>query len=179
MSAIDDNFNRVRAESTDMEGHMDVIRQYASMCPTIAELGVYDCTSTWALLAGYPKQLTSYDIYRRPEVSHVEFAVSYCPQVHFKFVLDSSLNVDIGLVDLLFIDSYHTYEHLKLELARHSNSVTQYIILHDTTTFADIDENQQRPGLWLAIEEFLNRNTEWLVRERFTHCHGLTVLQRR
>jgi len=179
MSAIDDNFNRVRAESSDMEGHMDVIRQYASMCPTIAEFGVYDCTSTWALLAGCPKQLTSYDVSRRPEVSQVESTVSRCPQVTFKFVLDSSLNVDIGSVDLLFIDSYHTYEHIKLELAKHASSVTQYIILHDTTTFADIDENQQRPGLWLAVEEFLHSHQEWVVQVRFTHCHGLTVLQRR
>lgn len=179
MSVIDDNFNRVKAQSTDMEGHMDVIRKYASTCRAIAEFGVYDCTSTWALLAGHPQRLTSYDIARRPEVSQVEDAARQCPGVEFKFILDSSLNVDIGPVDLLFVDSYHTYDHLSQELAKHHSSVTKYIILHDTTTFANIDENQHSPGLWLAIEEFLQSNAEWFVLGRFTHCHGLTVLHRR
>ena len=71
MSELDTYFERAKAEPKDMQGHMDVIKSYAGQSATIAEFGVYDCTSTWALLAGRPQQLTSYDIARRAEVDDV------------------------------------------------------------------------------------------------------------
>jgi hypothetical protein len=175
--AIQLGFESAKAQSTDMQGHMDVLKDYASRSPKIAEFGVYDCTSTWALLAGRPSKLTSYDITRRPEVFDVEKAANECG-ASFEFVLADSVSVDIGPVDLLLIDSLHTYEHLSNELRINAQNVSQFIILHDTETFGHTDETYTGRGLWPAVEEFLQSNPEWKILHRFTHCHGLTVLTR-
>lgn len=175
--SIEQGFELAKAQSTDMQGHMDVLKAYAVRCPKIAEFGVYDCTSTWALLAGRPTKLTSYDIARRQEVSDVEKSANECG-VAFEFILADSASVDIGPVDLLLIDSLHTYEHLSNELRIHHKNVSQFIILHDTETFGHTDETYTGRGLWPAIEEFLLANPEWKILQRYTHCHGLTILVR-
>ncbi len=171
-------FSATKALSTDMWEHMERIRYYASQCESIVEFGVYDCTSTWALLAGRPKSLISYDIARRLDVDDVE-RVAAEHGLSFKFMLCDSLKAQFGETDLLFIDSLHTYDHLSAELRTHGNSVKKYIILHDTTTFEFCEETPHTGrGLWPAIEEFLAANPHWSIKERFTCCHGLTVLQR-
>ncbi len=175
---IEQGYARAAAEPTDMMEHMGTIRRYSAMCESAIEFGVYDCTSTWALLAGHPKWLTSYDIDRRSEVDDVERA-ALGPGTTFQFVLADTAAVEIAEVDLLFIDSMHTYEHLKKEFALHAGKVRKFILLHDTTTFGEMDQTYTGRGLWPAIEEFLAECPEWSVRERFTNCHGLTVLERR
>ncbi len=172
-----DTFARVAREPTDMIEHMDVIKAYSEKCRTVVEFGVYDCTSTWALLAGLPERLTSYDIARRHEVDDVEAAARFA-NTSFRFVLADSTSVEIEESDLLFIDSMHTYEHLVKELAMHASKVKKFILLHDTTTFGNVDQSGVGRGLWPAIEEFLAAHTEWCLKERFVNCHGLTVLER-
>lgn len=162
---------------TDMVEHMPTLKTYACEASTIVEFGVDDCTSTWALLAGLPEQLTSYDPIRKPEVDEV-VRVTAQSGVRFHFVQGSSLNAVFKTSDLLFIDSLHTYEQLRAELQLHAANVAKYIILHDTTLFADKDETYSGRGLWPAIEEFLAGHPEWRIKERYTNCHGLTVLQR-
>lgn len=163
---------------TDMVGHMRVIRDYARQCALITEFGVYDCTSTWALLAGYPRRMRSYDVIRRLEVDEVE-ACATAAGIDFQFLLGNTAEVSIEPTNLLFIDSYHTYDHLKVELDRHAKQVKTYILLHDTTTFGDVDQCGLKPGLWQAIEEFTAQAEEWKIKERFSRCHGLTVLERK
>ena len=170
-------FNRVKLEPTDMCEHMDVICQYSGRCARVVEFGVYDCTSTWALLAGHPVKLTSYDIIRRVEVDEVE-AAARGSRTEFQFVLASSIDVEIDECDLLFIDSMHTYEHLQKELAMHAGKVSKYILMHDTTTFGYVDQIPGGRGLWPAVEDFLVAHPEWTIAERRTNCHGLTVLER-
>ena len=68
-----------------MRGHMTEIRNLSRLCCSVTEFGVYDCTSTWALLAGEPIKLTSYDTVRRSEVDEVE-ATALSAGIHFKFV---------------------------------------------------------------------------------------------
>lgn len=178
ISEIEVAFARVKCEPTDMCEHMDVICQYSGRCARVVEFGVYDCTSTWALLAGHPSKLTSYDIDRRAEVSEVE-AAAQGSRTAFRFVLASSIAVEIEECDLLFIDSMHTYEHLRQELAMHAGKVTKYILMHDTTTFGTEDQIPGGRGLWPAVEEFLAEHSEWSLVERRTNCHGLTVLGRK
>jgi hypothetical protein len=173
---IDTNFARVSREPTDMIDHMPTIKRYSQQCSSAVEFGVYDCTSTWALLAGHPQKLTSYDIERRVEVNDVELAAKDSGTT-FQFVLADSAMVEIDEVDLLFIDSMHTYEHLNKELALHHSRVKKYVILHDTTTFGAVGQTGGR-GLWVAVEEFLETHKEWRVVERYTNCHGLTILGR-
>jgi hypothetical protein len=39
-------------------------------------------------------------------------------------------------------------------------------------------EEEIRKGLWPAILEFLDNHPEWILKERFTNCYGLTILER-
>lgn len=181
-AAIDIGYSRVALESSDMVGHMAVLRDHARQCQRVTEFGVYDCTSTWGLLGGHPKWLHSYDIIRRKEVDEV-VAVAASSSTNFSFTEASTLDIEIAPTDLLFIDTLHTYTQLKKELELHASKVARYIIMHDTTTFGDMSQGPEgdemagsAPGLWLAIVEFLSGHQEWGIKERYTHCHGLTIL---
>ena len=177
LAAIQAKFERVSVEGTDMREHMPKLKEYASRCPRVVEFGVWDCTSTWGLLAGAPVWMRSYDVIRKDEVNEVEALVKNT-SIDFQFVLASSIEVELPEVDLLFIDSLHTYAQLKTELALHHAKVSKLIILHDTTTFGEEDQFYHKPGLWPAVQEFLAVHGDWRVKERLTNCHGLTVLER-
>jgi cephalosporin hydroxylase len=100
-------------------------------------------------------------------------------------------------VDMVFIDTWHVYGHLKRELAKFSKVTKKYIAMHDTTVddvygetirmgFNAKQQSQDSGypieeincGLWKAIEEFLATNPEWRLKERFTNNNGLTILER-
>ena len=100
--------------------------------------------------------------------------------------------------DLTFIDTWHVYGQLKRELEKFAVFTNKYIILHDTTvdeihgetircgmdaetqskeTGFPIEEINR--GLWPAVTEFLDRNPEWELKERFFNNNGLTILARK
>ena len=89
------------------------------------------------------------------------------------------------------------YGQLKRELNKFSKITNKYIIMHDTTVDAifgetirnNCDAQKQSKqtgfpieeincGLWKAIEEFLEKNSDWKLKERFINCNGLTILER-
>ena len=117
--------------------------------------------------------------------------------IDFTFIVHDSATVDLPQVDLLFIDSWQLYGHLKRELANNHTKVNKYIIMHDTTVDEWVGESirngwdtkkqseetgypedEIRKGLWPAVEEFLAANPEWKLKERRTNNNGLTVLER-
>lgn len=177
MTPLETKFNSLFGQVTDMLGYIVAIYGYAAKSKRIVEFGVDDCTSTWILLTGKPEWLKSYDIVRKPEVNEVE-AVSKGEGLNFEFINKSSLEVEIPECDLLFIDSFHSYDQLTRELQLHAFKVSKWIILHDTTVFGSIDQTNTGRGLWPAVEEFLAANKEWSIKERYTHCYGLTILER-
>ncbi len=177
LSEILVRYEQYAQNNNDMTEHMSTLRAYAARCASVVEFGVRHCVSTWGLLAGQPVRMRSYDIERQPEVSEVEATVCGTG-IDFQFILGSSLDVEIEETDLLFIDSLHTYDQLRQELVLHARKVRKFIILHDTTTFGDIDQFGGSPGLWCAVEEFLTLRGDWKLKERFTNCNGLTVLER-
>jgi hypothetical protein len=81
-----------------------------------------------------------------------------------------------GEIDLLFIDTYHSYTHLKAELAIHGNKVRKYLIFHDTEYFGMRHDHDGDLGLNFAINEFLAENKNWQYLHKVDYCNGLTVL---
>jgi FkbM family methyltransferase len=47
-----------------------------------------------------------------------------------------------------------------------------------TTNHSIIPDQNQKMGLWTAVEDFLANHPEWKVEYRWHHCNGLTVLSR-
>jgi len=160
--------------------HLPTLKRLASECDYVVEMGIGMIVSTWALLAGKPKSLISYDIHH-PNIhgrtlDDVEKA-SAESGIIFKFIQKDTSKIEIDECDFLFIDSLHTYDHLKEELKLHPSKVKKYIAFHDTVTFGKIGENGGE-GLTKAIEEFMEENTEWKVKETFVNNNGLLVIER-
>jgi hypothetical protein len=118
--------------------------------------------------------------------------------INYKFEVANSATYKFKQpVDLLFIDSWHIFGHLSRELESSHSSVNKYIIMHDTeidkmvgeSVRCNLDIEKQAEesgypveeivqGLQPAIDQFLEKHSEWRVKEVFTNNNGLTVLEK-
>lgn len=187
---------------SDIYEHLPTLSKYASECDSVVEFGVRSGVATTAFIHGLSKRANTK--YYGVDVEHCQISQYFSKLapavgVQYTFTQNNSILYDIPEdIDLLFIDSWHVYGHLKRELAKHHSKVRKYIIMHDTTVDewdgesirsgwntakqaqqTGYPEDEIRKGLWPAITEFLEANPEWELRERFTNNCGLTVLQRR
>lgn len=198
-----EKYRLAATKKSDIYEHIPTLRNYAKLCSHVTELGVREPTSTWAFLKGLydsekdtTKKLVCCDIYRSPKINVVhEYATGL--GIKFDFKEGNDIHIDLEDTDLLFIDTWHVYGHLKRELKRHAPITRHYIIMHDTTIDAlygesirckhDIKteafvcgypESEIRKGIWPAIEEFIHDNPHWVIHERFENNNGLTILKR-
>ncbi len=209
MNKLEIIVNLMRNTPSDINEHIETLIKYGSECDSITELGVRWLTSTWGFLGCAPKNgLISIDM-RNPNTwdtggngenqGVIQRGYNKLSDVHqvadefglkFKFIQANVLDIEIEQTDLLFLDTWHAYRQLKSELNKFHSKVNKYIILHDTTTYANIDEtnyeelgdewkaDKGKGGIWRAVEEFLENNKEWKLKERFTNNNGLTILER-
>lgn len=172
---VEKNYRNAMEECGDIRDHLPTLRYYATQSNHVTEMGVRFVCSSWALLAGRPQRMISYDVKRSPQMAELERVGHAVCDFHLN--ISNVLSVDIEETDLLFIDTKHTYEQLSQELTRHAPRVRRWIVLHDTETFGTCGEDGLEPGIWRAVEEFVAKGT-WSVFQRFSHCNGLTVLVR-
>lgn len=186
---------------SDINEHMETLRRYAQECESVAELGTRHVVSTWAFaMAGVdrfkknlPFSLLAMDITQQPEVIGLLRIMHQCEVIEFNFIEGDDLKTPFNPIDLLFIDTWHTYSQLIAELHHLSIRAKKYIILHDTSLFEWQDEGDAghggkpiddtlrgstKYGLWTAVTEFLDSHSEWKLKERFTNNNGLTVLMK-
>mgnify|MGYP003342435342 CR=1 FL=1 len=191
---IDDYFEFYKNSSTDINEHFDCLRKYSQECNVVIEMGVRAINSTWAFLKGQPKKLVSID-FQHPNSfdSNLDevFKISKSLGVDYEFRLQNTLDCEIEECDLLFIDTWHDYLQLKMELFRHNNKVKKYIILHDTTSYAFKNENDYEDynqtrketnlpkGLVPAVNEFIQSNPNWFIYEKFANNNGITILKKK
>jgi hypothetical protein len=159
---------------SDINEHCPMLYRYAIQCKHITEMGFGSGNSTVAFLDAQPDRLISYDI--NPVMPLVDAIGAISGRTVFSFHHADVLKVDIEPTDLLFIDTRHTFEQLRQELALHSHKVKKWIILHDTVTFGLIGEDSKL-GLLTGVIEFLTRGT-FVIKEQFSNNNGLMVLER-
>jgi len=160
---------------SDINEHLPKLYDLAKTCNSVTEFGVRDGVSTRAFLFAGVK-LRSYDLYLDPKVSAL-FAEVAKDGIDVSYLQGNTLEIDIEPTDLLFIDSKHTYTQLKAELARHSNKVRRFIVLHDMESFGRIGEDGSSPGLVQSVEEFIGRSKGWKIKEKFSNNNGLWVIE--
>jgi len=173
-------FDRRVNTPTDIHQHLVALNRYALKCRHVTEFGMRTGESTSAFLWAMPEKLVSYDLEPdRQQIHHLKTLAQMCTQ-HFEFTQANDLEIEIEKTDLLFIDTLHTAEQLRQELAIHAGKVGKFIIMHDTaeTTFGLTGENGGE-GLLVAIHEFVEHNPRWEIAEQTEACNGLTVLARR
>lgn len=199
------NMNELKNESSmydslcktpsDINEHLPVIKKYASECSSVTEMGTRFVISTWALVEANPKRITCYDINLQFFLEGKKNIEEVCKNrnIDFKFIEGDTLKIEIENTDLLFIDTLHRYEQLVGELNLHAKDVNKYIILHDTVSFAEVDEfiyqhasdiikstDSKKVGLRHAINDFLEteEGRKWQIHDVYTNNNGLTVLKK-
>jgi GT2 family glycosyltransferase len=175
-------FDTALYHECDINELFPILRRYASRCNHITEFGVRGVFSTYAFLASKPKKMISYDIYTSTNIKEA-CDVSKENNIDFKFVEKNVLETQIEETDLLFLDTRHTYYQLSQELKLHAGKVRKYILMHDTFTFGEKDEieekGSEKHGLSIAIKEFLEENPHWKMIEKIDESNGLTILERK
>jgi len=175
MSIIREKFLYYSSTVGDIEEHMGTLLEYACECQTIVELGTRKLVSTWAFLHSYPEKLTCVDVVHPSEYGpegreNLQVAIEECENngIDFEFILADDLTIELPEVDMIFIDTDHTYDQLDKELKLHGNKAKKYLIFHDT--------NQE--DMVSAIYEFLERENNWKVIEHFYNNNGLMILEK-
>ena len=114
---LDAEFSRVCAADSDIKNHLPRLKEIASKCQHVTEFGVRNGLSTWALMAGRPPTLVSYDIARCNMSRH--YTAARNNQINYSFMIGDSAKIDIAPTDFLFIDSLHTGDLVRADLWRH------------------------------------------------------------
>lgn len=200
---ITTKYNQLCQTPSDINEHLPTLAKYAQQAEVILEAGVRSVVSTWAFIHGLnnnnsdSKTIYSVDLEWAPIQEAMQAAQQANIQLSFtqRDILKYTLPQK---VDITFIDTLHCYGQIKRELTIFAPLTNKYIIMHDTT----VDEFTGEPircnfnieqmkrntgfndqeltlGLWPAIEEFLQTNSDWELKERFTNNNGLTILARK
>lgn len=138
---------------------------------TIVELGTWYGNSTRAFLEVcnvLNAQLISIDLDCCDEVMPDD--VKKNPHWSFYQGDDMEFNIDFP-IDILFIDSSHTYPHTLMELEKYSPWLTSkgVILMHDVVTC---------PPVAQSIKEFLEKHPYEYSYELHTNNHGLGILRK-
>jgi len=168
---LEEKIKNLKTENCDICEHFSVILKYGQQCEHITEFGVRWITSTWGWLSSKPKKLVCYDI-EDPSKWGANIVDVYDTakeiNVDFSFIQENSLNIENEETYLLFIDTEHTYEQLSKELKLHGNKSRKFLAFHDTAMYP----------LRKAVEEFMNENQHWFIKEDHINNNGFMVLKR-
>ena len=205
MTLLKDKYITLCNTSSDINEHLRTLKEYAQECDSVFETGVRGVVSSYAFLYGLAentngtnKRIFLNDIFECDIAEFISIAESNL--IHVKNEWNNNLNLQFSheeTYDLTFIDTWHVYGQLKRELNKFSKITDKYMILHDTTVdgehgetircqFNASEQSQQTGipideincGLWKAVEEFLQENSNWILHMRFTNNNGLTILKK-
>lgn len=172
-----EEFQKAKKYKSNINEHLDILYQLGKECDHITEFGVMTGMSTRAFL-NTNAELISYDIVLNDNVGKL-FKLAKDANKKVKYVQADVLKIQIKETDLLFIDTWHTYDQLKQELEIHANKARKYIVFHNTYTFGLTGEDRvDKKGLLSAIIEFMISDTRWKFKIHKTNNNGLTVLER-
>ena len=202
MDLVNNKYEILCNEPSDINQHLPTLYKYSIQCESIIELGVRGCISSWALLNGLlnnnsdSKNILLNDINECDINELLDLTKDLNINIKYEWINDLDLIITNN-VDLTFIDTWHIYGQLKRELEKYSLITNKYIIMHDTeidgiygeTIRCGMDALSQSEqtgftleeincGLIKAIDEFLDNNKNWKIREKYYYNNGLTVLER-
>ena len=202
MEEIKSKFEKKCETRSDINEHLPTLMNLSKECETICEFGVRSVVSTWAFLYGLTqnnstnKNLLSVDIKNVNTIQQV-IKTAKDAGINMKFICENSIKCKIPETDMLFIDTWHIYGHLKRELEIHHNKVKKYIVMHDTELDKIHGESirgkwnikkqsddsgytiqEISTGLQKAIDEFLHHHQNWKLYKVYSNNNGLTILKK-
>lgn len=149
-SFLDDTFKKCCDDRFNcINEHLPTLYEYATQSEHVTECGVESCPSSWAFLRGLrdnnkeQKRLLSADLNYHPNITKVKM-IARNLNISYQFMQGNDLFLQFEQTDLLFIDTWHVYGHLKRELRKLSPLAKKWIILHDTTVDGERGESLRR-----------------------------------
>lgn len=174
-------YQKVCETKSDINEHLPWMSEIITKhnCKSVVEFGVGYAVSTRAFMR-HDIQLNCYEIVLQSGVKdYFNTARKFGRNINLHLENTTSHLTRIPETDILLIDSYHSYDHVMVELKYHAHKVKKYIFFHDTTKFAHRGEGGEPRGVWDAVEQFLSLNTEWELIERRTNNNGMTLIGRK
>lgn len=192
----------LRLIPSDINQHLKTISNLSKECESIFETGVRGVVSSWAIVNGLNKNKSKSKSFFMNDIEEIDVKEieNICQNLNIDITYKWIDNLKLKLerkYDLTFIDTWHIYGQLKRELELFSKITNKYIVLHDTTIDAEESESVRQgydikkqalesgftieeisKGLWPAVTEFLSENSNWVLKKRYTHNNGLTVLEK-
>lgn len=167
---------------SDIVLHLPVIEYYASLCGHCTEFGVRNAHSTVALIAGCKGDVVSYDIEHSPAVDLLRGMKLPCRSWSFRLGDTGAPLPDMAETDFLFLDTLHTYDHVRRELALHGRKARRFLGFHDTHACGEYDRSGPDPrarGIVPAVREFLaSYPGQYRVAYHTSACNGMTIYAR-
>ena len=195
INAVREQIMLSKYENVNIREHLDDLTEEASKYDTIVELGRQNMCSTLALLLGKPKKFITVDVdepsqrwfYRK------DIAENYCEAlgIEYEYRIADTLKMEPIKCEMMFIDTFHSYEQLYRELNIYNNDVSNTIVMHDTVSFGQIDEPSSaiktelldkrfinKAGLANALDDFLKENSHWTKSRIETKNNGMSYIIR-
>ena len=203
MQTIIDNYNNSLETSIHIKEHLPNLYLYATQCQVIVHLGLFSLDGIWSFIYGLVHSPLGNKCLHCVSVNHLPryddiIKIGKNENININIIKGSSLNNDLPIRDMTFIDTWHVYGQLKRELEIHAPKTRKFIIMHDTTIDGEQSESirckwdiEQQSihtgytieeitmGIWPAIELFLKDSKEWKLKCKYTNNNGLTILERK
>lgn len=183
-------YNYLVNTPSDINEHLPTLKDLASECKSVLELGVRTGVSTWAFIEGLPQgaKLISVDIKSPDDYGASSSALQLGAKergINFELIIEDSVKVKTDKVDLLFVDTLHTYEQVKAELNAHAKNVNKYIVFHDSVScpeiiqaikelkgFSDYKHYENNNGLYIVKKDVSNTNIQRTRTRKSTSKHN-------
>lgn len=155
---------------SDINQHLPTLRDFAKECDSVLELGVRTGVSTWAFIEGLPygSKLISVDIKSPDDYGASSSALQLGAKnkgLDFELRIEDSVKTKTGKVDLLFVDTLHTYKQVKAELKAHSKNVNKYIVFHDTVSCPEIIPAIKELKGFSEVAHYTNNNGLMIIKK--------------
>ena len=197
MHNLDSTLSYIKSTPSDINEHLDTLQNLSSSCDSVIELGVRCGMSTYALIAGKPRRMKSFDINPIGSVEQVVSEYAKDEDISWNFFNENCLTTNnIDNCDLLFIDTFHSFKQISCELLLHGNKARKYLVFHDTVSFGHNEELGEiqlqylseslrqfclslpdTKGIMPAIESFMLLFPQWKIDQHYQNNNGLLVLK--
>jgi hypothetical protein len=177
---LEESYRFLAEIQTAIEGKspMKAVRQLASGCRHITELGCGSGFSTTALLAAQPETLLAINSSRHPLLENVFRLAHLYTKTEFIFREADALIVELEPTDLLVIGSGFDGARLRAHLEKHAMMARRRIVICNTSR--DDPDGIAAPGVRVEpIDAFLASHSEWEIHPDQGRDGAPRLLQRR
>ncbi len=177
MSKIQEAYERLLTEPTDIQAHIPILRECAAG-KRVVEFGCRRGVSTMAMMAGNPIFLQTYDLDRTPDVD-VMLDMAKAEGIDLRFVqADIDKLESVPDCDFVFADAHHNGNAVAINLRLAKAAGAKKFASHDTEIFARVGDLEGTPGILDAFDAFLAENKDWKICYKSEESYGLTIISR-